>query len=318
MTSARISLEVHDFGPANFDWASRCFDGTRLVEQRHRQRRRRLGGGRQDASRSRPKRRSATPTSRARSVGSESELIQEQTFVKRGGGRDADVHDAAGTHRDARRERRASAATARKTSSSATPSRALLSYEIEAYRTDLPGEIQTFFSVGGTMIVRGFAEHWKSSPSTALGSRLPFWNEQRLRLHHRGPQRHVGFARGADAARAAHLRSRPLIDRSRQAVPGSHRGHAQRAYNRLAGPPSERPTSAGAYMNFEAPSTGGGGGAMFESSGLEQVETLSPPPDPPPPIVPPPPCVPGPGAGGHAAVHAAYVRDSRDGLVRRP
>ena len=79
------------------------------------------------------------------------------------------------------------------------------------------------------------------------------------------------------------------------------------AFNRFAGPPSELPTAAGAYMNFE--DAAGGAGSMFTSTGLEEVET--------PTDLPPPPAVIHPGVlrarhgpGRNAAVHPVVVHDA--------
>ena len=79
------------------------------------------------------------------------------------------------------------------------------------------------------------------------------------------------------------------------------------AHNRLGGPPSERPTSAGAYINFEAPSGGGGGGALFASSGLGEADVPLDDPDPPPIPFPPLPCGSNPGAGVLQFSAAAYT-----------
>lgn len=165
----------------------------------------------------------------------------------------------------------------------------------------LPASIPAFFSLSGSALLGGFAEHWVPGIFNDAGTMLPAWEIGDFRLTRETEN-------GASEARALLTLASPLtfdVDLSSIPVGGEFKIQitlSANAQNVIAGPPSERPTSAGAYLNVADPDAGGGGSPvspeMLTSTGLESVDdstpftaTLGGP-------ISPAACVPGPGPAG--------------------
>jgi uncharacterized delta-60 repeat protein len=281
-------VKTRDFGPANFDEGFELLDGTSVARNS-------IATGVVESAADGQFFRVTAEAPLAnfnvpgQAIGSFSQLFQDQTFIKREA--DAtltfvmplariDLHDE-------------NAIIGRKcTGPICDFLKGYLSYHIDAVSAG--PEPKTFYTVGGSALLLGFAENWQPQPSTAIDSREPFWTDFELSIQD---------LNGASDSRALLTLKTPkvfAVDLSSIAVNEAFtikvRASAS-AWNKIAGPPSERATSAGAYLNFDAPP--GGAGSMFVSNGLEQVETPAQGEQPdPPPIALPPPCVPGPGPAG--------------------
>ncbi len=281
-------VKVRDFGPAKFDETFELLDGRTVARND-------IATGVAESAadgqffRVTAEAPLANFNVEGQAIGSQSELFQDQTFIKREA--DAtltfmmplariDLHD----------ENAIIGRTC--TGPICDFLKGYVSYHIDAVSAG--PEPQTFYSVGGSAFLLGFAENWQPRPSTAIDSREPFWQDFELSIQD---------LNGASDSRALLTLKTPKsfpVDLSSIPVNGVFtikvRATAS-AWNKIAGPPSERATSAGAYLNFDAPP--GGAGSMFVSNGLEQVETPANGERPdPPPIALPPPCVPGPGPAG--------------------
>jgi uncharacterized delta-60 repeat protein len=286
------AVRVHDFGPANFDQTLALLDGTQLVRN----------GIASGVVASKADGRSFQVAAEAplgnaniegETIGSEAKLIQEQTFIKR---------DENATLTFTMPLARIETHDENAVLGRICPEdfficdfiQGFLSYQIQAYTADDSLDSKLILSIGGTMNVHGFAEHWVSDPSTTLGSQFPFWFNTDFEFK-------IEDIDGASQSKATLTLVEPhtfAVDLSSIKVGDKFHLHIEAkaaAFNRLAGPPSELPTAAGAYMNFEDPA--GGAGSMFTSTGLEEVETPQDLP-PPPAVIPPASCVPGPGPAG--------------------
>jgi uncharacterized delta-60 repeat protein len=286
------AVRVHDFGAASFDLDIALLDGTSVAANGI------ASGVVASAADGRTFQVAAeAPLGNSNvageKIGGASKLIQEQTFIKRDENATLVFHMPLArieTHDE-------NAVIGRECPEDffiCNFIQGFLSYKIEAYRTD--GEqANTFFGVGGTLALHGFAENWVSDPTTDIGSHASFWNDSDLEFRIEDPN-------GASDSHAILTLVNPrtyAVDLSSIEVGAQFHVHIEafaHAYNQIAGPPSELRTAAGAYMNFEAPGGGGGGGAMLESTGLEPVATQDVPD--PPPLVIPPSCVPGPSNSG--------------------
>ncbi len=160
----------------------------------------------------------------------------------------------------------------------------LLSIELEAFTPDgtvagnpVLGPARRFFSLSGIVELTGFAESWEFISQTNSSSRIPLWNREDFRL----------VVEDLDALTESHALL-TLINQPTHTVNISSIGVGETfhvrvtakasAYNLIAGPPSERRTSVGAYLR-ESLAIGGG---ILEFSGLELVDTPLPLPEPPP------------------------------------
>ncbi|HEY7638818.1 MAG TPA: Calx-beta domain-containing protein [Steroidobacteraceae bacterium] len=287
------AVRVHDFGPADFDQTLALLDGSELVRNG-------IASGVVASKADGKSFQVAAEAPRGNAeidgdtIGGAAKFIQEQTFIKR---------DENATLTFTMPLARIETHDENAIIGRVCPSdfvicdfiQGALSYEIQAFTADdTLQDSKLFFSIGGNMFVHGFAKHWTSDPSTTLGSQLPFWFNTDFEFK-------IEDIDGTEQSKATLTLVKPhtfSVDLSSVKVGDKFHLHVQAeasAFNRFAGPPSELPTAAGAYMNFEDPS--GDGGAIFTSTGLEEVET---PTDltPPPLIIPPASCVPGAGAPG--------------------
>ena len=168
-----------------------------------------------------------------------------------------------------------------------------------------------FFHISGNASVNGFARNWHPKARTVIGSSVPFWRIDDFEFPvTAGPN-------GASGSQAVLRLLEPQtfsVDLSSINVGQSFQIRIKanaHAHNRLGGPPSERPVSAGAYINFEAPS-GSGGGSLFVTTGLGEADVPLDDPDPPPIPFPPLPCGSNPGAGVLQFSAATYTTPERD------
>ena len=172
-----------------------------------------------------------------------------------------------------------------------------------------------FFHITGIATVSGFAQNWHPSARTVIGSSVPFWRIDDFEFPvTAGPNN----ASGSQAVLTLLKPQTFSVDLSSigkgQSFQIRIKANAH-AHNRLGGPPSERPTSAGAYINFESPS--GGAGSLFLTTGLAQADVPLDDPDPPPIPFPPLPCGSNPGAGVLQFSAATYTTPERDSSADR-
>ena len=300
-------VDVHDFGPTSFDSGFQIFDGTDVVQNG-------IASGVVASAGDTRTFQVATEAPRGNSnipgeiLGSETELVQEQTFLKQ-------QEDATLTFTMplARIELHDENAILRRI----CPDNAVtcdfiqgqLKLDVEARAFD--PEFTQFFNISSIATLSGFAENWRSDARTTLGSHVRFWNNLDFELD-------IEDINGASDSKAVLRLIGPLsfnVDLSSVPVGETFlvriTANAS-AYNRLSGAPSEFPTSAAAYINFE-PSSGSGGG-IFTTDGLEQVDPPAEIPDPPPIPLPPIPCPGGvnPAAGVLQFSAATYTSPETD------
>ena len=301
-------VKVHDFGATSFDSGFQIFDGTEVVQNG-------IASGVVASAGDIRTFQLAAEAPRGNSnvpgeiLGSETELIQEQTFLKQ-----EDDASLTFTMPLARIELHdENAILGRICPADAVTCdfiQGQLEFDFEA-RTFDPA-FTPFFHISSIATLSGFAENWRPDAQTTFGSHVRFWNNLDFELD-------IEDINGTSDSKAVLRLVRPLsfnVDISKIKKGESFHvritAHA-RAYNRLSGAPSELPTSAGAYINFEQ-SSGSGGGGIFTSSGLEQVNPPADVPDPPPVPLPPLPCPGGvnPAAGVLQFSAATYTSPETD------
>lgn len=298
-------LDVHEFAPANFDSGFAFFDGTRLEQND-------IANGIVASAGDIRTFQVATEAPLANAnipgeaVGSETELIQEQTFLKQ-------KEDATLTFTMplARIENHDENAIIGRTCSGFSKCEFILGrLKFDLRASDFERESTEFFHIAGIATLSGFAQNWTRNVHTTIGSHVPFWNDTDFQLvRNNGPDNKLD-------SQAVLTLLEPLsfnVDLSSIDVGETfvvRLTATARAHNRLGGPPSELPTSAGAYMNFEDPS--GGGGSLFITDGLQQVDTPVDVPDPPPLVLPPLPCDQNVGAGVLQFSAATYTTPETD------
>lgn len=298
-------IDVHEFGSANFDSGFAFFDGTRLEKND-------IANGVVTSSADIRTFQVATEAPSANAnipgevVGSETELIQEQTFLKKK--EDATLTFTMPLARIENHDENAVIGRVCPGFSKCEYILGRLKFDLRA--SDFEPASTEFFHIAGIATLSGFAENWKRNAHTTIGSHVPFWNDTDFQLvRNNGPDNKLD-------SQAVLTLLEPLsfnVDLSSIEVGKTFLVRltaTARAHNRLGGPPSELPTSAGAYMNFEDPS-GSGGGSLFITDGLEQVATPDVP-DPPPLVLPPLPCDQNVGAGVLQFSAATYTTPETD------
>jgi uncharacterized delta-60 repeat protein len=181
-----------------------------------------------------------------------------------------------------------------------------LSIELEIVSTDPKLNLLPVYELEGDVELNGFARHWRLNAYSKASSRDSIWSEGDFDLvteDLNGPESHARLSlrearphdidlSGIEVGQVFHVRllARAIV------------------WNLIAGPPSEAPTAVGAYLRESLTPGGplpGGGGGSFEFSGLEPTDTPVPLPgsnqnSSGPPPVQPAPCVPGPGPSAAA------------------
>ena len=298
-------LDTHEFGPANFDSGFAFFDGTRLERDdiAHGIVASAVDGKTLQVATEAPR---ANANIRGEVVGSETELIQRHAFVKVE--KDATMTFTMPLARIETHDDNVSQPRPCDPFAECDFIRGELNLEVKALNLDHAST--EFFSISSTATVSGFANHWRPNAHTVIGSSVPFWRLDDFEfVESAGPS-----AAGSQAVLGL---SQPLtfsVDLSSVEVGESFliriKANAH-AHNRLGGPPSERPTAAGAYINFEQPSASGAG-SLFLTNGLQQVDAPAEDFDPPPIAFPPLPCGSNPGAGVLQFSAATYTTPERD------
>lgn len=188
--------------------------------------------------------------------------------------------------------------------------------KIEDFQNDPPPEEEpVFFKLHSSAPLGGFAKHWFSGTFSYADSMFPVWDENDFDLD-------ITNFNGKEESKVVFT----LVNPRTFNVDLSSIDVGERfvlrivlnafARNLIAGPPSELPTSAGAYLNIVDADAGQGGGGsltLVNSTGLDPADVPTPFPDPPPVLVPPAPCVPGPGAAGTLQFSAAGYSVSEAG-----
>lgn len=296
-------VDPHEFGSAHFDSGFAFFDGTRLESNE-------IANGIVTSARDGKTFQVATEApvgnaaNRGEIVGSETELVQRQGFLKLE--EDATLSFTMPLVRIETHDDNISQGRPCEPDADCDFIRGELNLEVKAFTGNTE-----FFHVSGIATVSGFAQNWRPSARTVIGSSVPFWNIGDFEFPvTAGPN-------GASGSRAVLRLREPQtfsVDLSSIDVGQSFRIRITanaHAHNRLGGPPSERPTAAGAYINFEAPS-GSGAGSLFLTTGLGQADVPADDPDPPPIPFPPLPCGSNPGAGVLQFSAATYTTPERD------
>ena len=297
-------IDRHEFGPADFDSGFPFFDGTRLESDD-------IAHGIVASAADGKTIQVATEAPKANAnvldevVGSETELIQRQSFIKEE--EDATLIFTMPLARIETHDDNISQARPCEPFDTCDFIRGELNFEVKAFT----GSTE-FFNLSSIASVNGFAQHWRPSARTVIGSSVPFWNIGDFQfLVTPGPN----VATGSQAVLSL---SKPLtfsVDLSSLNVGQAFHIRIKAtayAHNRLGGPPSERPTGAGAYINLEDPSGSGGGGSLFLTSGLKEIDPPAEDFDPPPVPIPPLPCGSNPGAGVLQFSAATYSTPERD------
>lgn len=296
-------VDPHEFGPADFDSGFAFFDGTRLESND-------IANGIVTSARDGRTLQVATEAPRANAnilgevVGSETELIQRQGFVKLE--EDATLSFTMPLVRIETHDDNISQGRPCEPQADCDFIRGELDLEVKAFSGN-----REFFHITGNASVNGFAQNWHPKAHTVIGSSVPFWRIDDFEFPvTAGPN-------GASGSQAVLRLREPQtfsVDLSSIGVGQAFQIRIKataHAHNRLGGPPSERPTSAGAYINFEAPS-GSGAGSLFVSNGLGEADVPLDDPDPPPIPFPPLPCGSNPGAGVLQFSAATYTTPERD------
>lgn len=296
-------VDQHEFGPAHFDSGFAFFDGTRLESNE-------IANGIVTSAVDGRTFQVATEAPLANAgilgevVGSETELIQRLAFVKLE--EDATLSFTMPLVRIETHDDNISQGRPCEPDTVCDFIRGELDLEVKAFTGNTE-----FFHVSGNASVSGFAQNWRPSANTVIGSSVPFWRIDEFEFPvTAGPN-------GASGSQAVLRLLEPQtfsVDLSSLNVGQSFliriKANAH-AHNRLGGPPSERPTSAGAYINFETPSASGAG-SLFVTTGLGQADVPADDPDPPPIPFPPLPCGSNPGAGVLQFSAATYTTPERD------
>jgi uncharacterized delta-60 repeat protein len=296
-------VDPHEFGSANFDSGFAFFDGTRLESNE-------IANGIVTSARDGKTFQVATEAPLANAgilgeiVGSETELVQRQGFLKLE--ENATLSFTMPLVRIETHDDNIGQGRPCEPDADCDFIRGELNLEVKAFTGNTE-----FFHISGIATVSGFAQNWRPSARTVIGSSVPFWSIDDFEFPvTAGPN-------GASGSQAVLRLREPQtfsVDLSSigvgQAFQIRIKANAH-AHNRLGGPPSERPTSAGAYINFEAPS-GSGGGSLFVTTGLGQADVPADDPDPPPIPFPPLPCGSNPGAGVLQFSAATYTTPERD------
>lgn len=296
-------VDPHEFGSAHFDSGFAFFDGTRLESNE-------IANGIVTSARDGKTFQVATEApvgnaaNRGEIVGSETELVQRQGFLKLE--ENATLSFTMPLVRIETHDDNISQGRPCEPDADCDFIRGELNLEVKAFTGNTE-----FFHVSGIATVSGFAQNWRPSARTVIGSSVPFWNIGDFEFPvTAGPN-------GASGSQAVLRLREPQtfsVDLSSIDVGQSFRIRITanaHAHNRLGGPPSERPTAAGAYINFEAPS-GSGAGSLFVTTGLGQADVPADDPDPPPIPFPPLPCGSNPGAGVLQFSAATYTTPERD------
>jgi uncharacterized delta-60 repeat protein len=297
-------VDPHEFGAANFDSGFAFFDGTRLESDD-------IAHGIVASAVNGKTLQVATEAPRANAnilgevVGSETELIQRQAFLKEEEG--ATLTFTLPLVRIETHDDNISQARPCDPFAECDFIRGELNVEVKAFTGNTE-----FFHISGIASVTGFAQNWHPSARTVIGSSVPLWNIGDFEFPvTAGPN----GASGSQAVLRLLETQTFSVDLSSLNVGQSFNIRIKanaHAHNRLGGPPSERPVSAGAYINFESPS-GSGAGSLFVANGLKELEAPADDPDPPPPIpFPPLPCGSNPGAGVLQFSAATYTTPERD------
>lgn len=303
-------VDVHDFGSAKFDQRFAIFDGTEVVRND-------IANGVVASANDGRTFQVATEAPLANAnipaevIGSETQLIQEQTFLKQKENATLifrmplariELHDE-----NAVIGRECVPAVDNPEGPKVKCDFIVgeLKLDVEAHNfAPAPTE---FFHISSFAKLSGFAENYKPEAETTVGSHVPFWTVGDFALD-------IEDLDGATDSKAVWRLREELtfaVDLSSIDVGETFliritaNAHA---HNRVGGPPSERPSSAGAYINFEA---GSGIGSLFTTDGLEQVDTPDVP-DPPPLVLPPLPCGSNPGAGVLQFSAATYTTAETD------
>lgn len=296
-------IDPHEFGPANFDSGFAFFDGTRLEKNE-------IANGIVTSARDGKTFQVATEAPLANAnilgevVGSETELIQRQAFIKEE--EDATLSFTMPLVRIETHDDNISQGRPCEPNASCDFIRGELDLEVKAFTGNTE-----FFHVSGNASVNGFAQNWHPKAHSVIGSSVPFWSIGDFAfLVTSGPN----TASGSQAVLTLLEPQTFSVDLSSINVGQSFQIRIKAtayAHNRLGGPPSERPTGAGAYINFEDPS-GSGAGSLFVTTGLGQADVPLDDPDPPPIPFPPLPCGSNPGAGVLQFSAATYTTPERD------
>jgi uncharacterized delta-60 repeat protein len=180
----------------------------------------------------------------------------------------------------------------------------LTGIKIEDFQNDPPPTQEpVFFKLHSSAPLGGFAKNWAAGTFNFWDTMFPVWDENDFELKKEN-------VNGAIESRAVFTLVRPrTFDVDLSSIKVGERFVLRItltafARNLFAGPPSEGPTSAGAYLNIVNPDEdagpgGGGSLTLITSSGLDPVEAPSDIPSTPPfVLVAPAPCVPGPGSAG--------------------
>jgi uncharacterized delta-60 repeat protein len=296
-------IDPHEFGPANFDSGFAFFDGTRLEKNE-------IANGIVTSARDGRTFQVATEAPLANAnilgevVGSETELIQRQAFIKEE--EDATLSFTMPLVRIETHDDNISQGRPCEPNASCDFIRGELDLEVKAFTGNTE-----FFHVSGNASVNGFAQNWHPKAHSVIGSSVPFWSLDDFQfLVTSGPN----TASGSQAVLTLREPQTFSVDLSSLNVGQAFQIRIKAtayAHNRLGGPPSERPTGAGAYINFE-PFSASGAGSLFLTTGLGQADVPLDDPDPPPIPFPPLPCGSNPGAGVLQFSAATYTTPERD------
>jgi uncharacterized delta-60 repeat protein len=296
-------VDPHEFGPANFDSGFAFFDGTRLEKDE-------IANGIVTSAVDGRTFQVATEAPLANAnilgdiVGSETELIQRLGFLKEE--EDATLSFTMPLVRIETHDDNISQGRPCEPLAACDFIRGELNLEVTASSGN-----REFFHITGIATVSGFAQNWHPSARTVIGSSVPVWRIDDFEFPvTAGPNN----ASGSQAVLTLLKPKTFSVDLSSigkgQSFQIRIKANAH-AHNRLGGPPSERPTSAGAYINFETPSASGAG-SLFLTTGLAQADVPLDDPDPPPIPFPPLPCGSNPGAGVLQFSAATYTTPERD------
>ncbi len=296
-------VDPHEFGPAHFDSGFAFFDGTRLESNE-------IANGIVTSAVDGRTFQVATEAPLANAstlgdtVGSETELIQRIGFLKEE--ENATLSFTMPLVRIETHDDNISQGRPCDPFANCDFIRGELNLEVKAFSGN-----REFFHITGIATVSGFAQNWHPSARTVIGSSVPFWSIDDFDFPvTAGPNN----ASGSQAVLTLRKPQTFSVDLSSigkgQSFQIRIKANAH-AHNRLGGPPSERPTSAGAYINFETPS-GSGAGSLFLTTGLAQADVPLDDPDPPPIPFPPLPCGSNPGAGVLQFSAATYTTPERD------
>lgn len=296
--------ELRDFGPAVFDSSLLLIDGTPV---RRDSRAHAYVGSTEDGQTLKVSAEAPSGNANVENevVGILSELIQVQTFIKRA--EDARLTFTVPLARIDLHDENAELGRTCPPRGSCALVAGVVKFSVEAIDSvvletePLPETIPAFFSLSGSALLAGFAEHWVPGIFNDMGTMEAAWDIGDFRLS-------LDNDNDASQSRALLTLTTPLsFDVDLSSIPVGREFKIRitlsaNAQNLIAGPPSERPTGAGAYLNMDDPDAPNGGSPvspqMLSSAGLEPVEDSSGFPGTGGGPISPAPCVPGPGSAG--------------------